>query len=204
MKKEYISSGRKNQKRQTRDKVLAATRELIEKQVEFTLEEVAETAGVSRATVYRYYSNVATLSAEAVLDMQTKNSELLYRDLKGNDLRSQLLEVQNYYNQLSLTNELAFRKYLGIVLNNPAETIQSRGGRRVETIKKVMEGVYPDMPANDIEKITSIMSLFMGIESLIVTKDVCKLTNEQSMDHLKWGLELLLSGFLSEQQKKRS
>jgi len=198
MKKEYITTGRKQQKLNTRTKVLAAARELIEKQVEFTLEDIAEKAGLSRATVYRYYSKVDVLSAEAVLDMNTKSSDTIYEELQSDSILNQLLEVQNYYNSLSADNEAAFRKYLGVVLSNPSEKMHSRAGRRVDTIKKIINAFYPNLSQEKTEKLISALSLFMGIEALIVTKDVCGLTNIKSTAALQWGLEMMVKGFLED------
>ena len=36
----------------------------------------------------------------------------------------------------------------------------------------------------------------MGIEPLVVTKDVCNLNNEESIELMKWGMKLLLKGFM--------
>jgi len=50
MKEKHITSGRKKQKQNTRDKILEASRQLLEKKVTLTMENVAEKAGISRAT----------------------------------------------------------------------------------------------------------------------------------------------------------
>lgn len=44
----------------------------------------------------------------------------------------------------------------------------------------------------------------MGIEPIIVTKDVCGLNNAESKELLKWGMELLLKGFSFEKKNKSS
>lgn len=71
-----------------------------------------------RATIYRYYSNMDLLSAEAVLDMQASTPEVVFESLTGTDLTDKMIEIQDYYNRLVLNNETAFRKYLAIVIND--------------------------------------------------------------------------------------
>lgn len=198
MKKDYITSGRSKQKLHTRDKILNAANKLINEKGEFTLEEVAVAAELSRATVYRYYSNIDILSAEAVLDMNTKSGETILKELKSNDLLSQCLEIQDYYNNLALLNETAFRKFLSIILTNANEVEYSRGGRRVETLKSSLQNLNINYPPKQITNLINAASVFMGIEALIVTKDVCGLDNESSISTLRWGLEMMIKGFIKE------
>ena len=63
MNKSKFSSGRVNQKLKTREKILRAALDLLKTKVEFSLEDVAENMGSSRATVYRYFSNIDLLCA---------------------------------------------------------------------------------------------------------------------------------------------
>ncbi|CAN0601537.1 unnamed protein product, partial [Ectocarpus sp. 12 AP-2014] len=65
MNDDYINTGRKNQKQETRDKIIESAQYFLNKGIEFNLEDVAGRTGVSRATIYRYYSNVQILAEEA-------------------------------------------------------------------------------------------------------------------------------------------
>ncbi|MEX0361849.1 MAG: TetR/AcrR family transcriptional regulator, partial [Allomuricauda sp.] len=62
MNKDYIQTGRTNQKLETRDKILKSAQYFLKKGKAFNLENVAQKSGVSRATIYRYYSNVEILT----------------------------------------------------------------------------------------------------------------------------------------------
>ena len=191
MKNEYLKEGRVNQKLETREKILSSTQELMNYGEKFTLEEVAEKAGVSRATIYRYYSNIDILSAEAGIDINTKNPKTIYENLQGLEMKDKLMGVQEYYNNLALDNENAFRNYLSIVLTSDSQH-DKRGARRTKTLKMVLDEA--NLTKKETEDLQNLFTVLMGIEPIIVTKDVCGLNNEQSKKLLKWGMELLLKG----------
>lgn len=198
MKNEYLKKGRVKQKQETREKILSSTQVLMNYGEKFTLEDVAEKAGVSRATIYRYYSNIDILSAEAGLDINTKSPKTIYDNLQGLAIKDKILGVQEYYNNLALDNENAFRNYLSIVLTSDSQHYK-RGARRTKTLKMVLDET--NLTKKEIKNLQNLFTVLMGIESLIVTKDVCGLNNEQSKKILKWGMELLLKGISIESRK---
>ncbi len=193
MSKEYVQSGRSNQKQETRKKILKSAQYFIEKGEEFNLEDVANRSGISRATIYRYFPNVDVLSAEAGLDVSTLDPTELYARLKGKDLKEDILEVQNYYNTLATSHEGLFRKYISAILDQSTKTPE-RGARRKKTLKLLFE--EQKMTPKEKEDLSNLLTVLMGIEPLIVAKDVCGLDNQESLRLLSWGLELLFDGFM--------
>lgn len=187
----YLEQGRTNQKLETREKILSAAQAYMHEGKKHTLEDVAKRAGVSRATIYRYYSNIDVLSLEAGLDIKTKSSQAIYESLQGLDLKEQLLAVQDYYNDLALDNENAFRNYLGVV-STPDMKPGKRGARRKKTLELILKD--SGLPKETADKLQDLLTVLMGLEPIIVTKDVCGLDNTQSKDLLRWGLELILKG----------
>lgn len=198
MKNEYLKKGRVKQKQETREKILSSTQDLMNNGEKFTLEDVAEKAEVSRATIYRYYSNVDILSAEAGIDINTKSPKTIYENLQGLEIKDKLLGVQEYYNNLALDNENAFRNYLSIVLTSDSH-YNKRGARRSKTLKMVLEET--NLTKSEIKNLQNLLTVLMGIEPLIVTKDVCGLENDKSKKLLKWGMKLLLKGISIDQSE---
>jgi AcrR family transcriptional regulator len=90
MNKKNLTRGRAEQKQKTRDEILETAQEFLKSGAEFTLDEVAEEAKMSRATVYRYFSNVDLLCAEAVLNIQTKSAEELIEEVSELTLHESL------------------------------------------------------------------------------------------------------------------
>ncbi len=196
MKETYLEKGRSGQKRRTRDKLLDAAHSLLREGGEFSLEAVAERAGVSRATVYRYYSNKDVLSAEAVLDMRTRHPDAILETLEQEDLRTTLAGILNYYNKLTADNEAAFRTYLSVILSADNE-VNQRGARRVQTLERALQDKGRLIPEEHRERFVHIATLLMGIEAYIVMKDVCGLNTQAADDTLAWGLQCLLNGVLT-------
>lgn len=191
MKNNYVTEGRVNQKLETRNKILASARYFIEQGTDFTLETIAKKAGISRATVYRYYSDVEILSSEAVLDIQTKTPKAILEHTKENDLATQIKGIQDYYNTLALDNEEAFRTYVSIAMTNNDSKIK-RGARRKKTLQLALERA--DIPETEKNNLINFLTVIMGIEPIVVTKDVCNLNNSESKEVLSWGLEMILKG----------
>ncbi|WP_026914136.1 TetR/AcrR family transcriptional regulator [Christiangramia portivictoriae] len=195
MSRQYIQRGRKTQKLKTRDKILRSTQKLLERNKDLSLEDVAKEAEISRATIYRYYSSIDVLAAEAVLDLNTKSSEDLYEEVAGKGLEDAIFSIQDYYNQLTIDNESGFRKYMSVILNNE-HSDKMRGARRKKSLMMLLENKAEHMSAQEKENLANIATLLMGVEAFVVTKDVCGLDNEASKKLLNWGMEKLLQSIL--------
>ncbi|WP_420399205.1 TetR/AcrR family transcriptional regulator [Flagellimonas sp.] len=195
MNKEYIQTGRTNQKLETRDKILKSAHYFLKKGKSFNLENVAQKSGVSRATIYRYYSNVEILTTEASLDINTLDSEAILENYQDKSLEEKVLGIQDYFNRLSLDNEPLFRRYLSAVIV-PSTSKSVRGARRIKALHLALE--KENLPLQEKKDLANLLTLFMGIEPLIVTKDVAGLNNNESQRMLKRGMQLILKGYLSE------
>lgn len=193
-----LDTGRSKQKQKTRAKILDATQKLLKKGQVHSLEEVAQTAGISRATIYRYFSNIDTLCSEAGLVIHTKSPVTLFQEFKHLTVIDRILFIQEYFNDLSLKNEMAFRNYLSIYLKEESlETKRStRGSRRVASLKLALIPLKNQLDVETYNRIIAISTSLMGIEPLISAKDVCELNNEEAKETLKWGLEIILGAIL--------
>ena len=195
MKTISLNNGRVNQKIKTRAQILNAAKTLMSKNRNTSLEEVAQKAKVSRATIYRYFPNLDLLFTEASLDIHYQTPDALFEKVKGMTLENRIYYIQNYYNQLAQDHELIFRRYLSAVLNESVVSKKKiRGARRVEAMTLILDSVKNEMSKKDLKNLKNIASILMGIDSLIVAKDVCGLTNKEADDTLKWGVEMILKG----------
>ena len=194
---EYLKTGRTGQKEKTREKILRAAHQLQQNKGGFSLEKVAQLAGISRATIYRYYSNKDVLSAEAVLHMRTLTPDQILADLNDVPLEEAFMEVQRYYNELATNNERPFRRYLSVLLNEDNQ-VSVRGARRVRTLSQVLKDRPTAISQGTQEKLVYMATLMMGIEALIVTRDVCQLDAKSSDEVLRWGMKTLLKGVYCE------
>jgi AcrR family transcriptional regulator len=191
MNDEYLQTGRINQKLETRDKILASAQFFLNKGMDFNLDDIAREAGISRATVYRYYSNAELLACEASLAISTQSPQTICDNLQDLDTEDVLLGIQEYFNHLSIDHENAFRKYLSFAISADNTAIR-RGARRIKTLKLALKD--STLKARDKNDLANLLTVLMGIEPIIVAKDVCGLNNKQSLELLKWGMEMILKG----------
>jgi AcrR family transcriptional regulator len=201
MKKNDITKGRAKQKLQTRSEILRAAKELMQKEEKITLEDVAKKANISRATMYRYFPNIDLLFTEASLDIHHKSPDQISEDVKNMDFAERIFFIQKHYNQSALKNEIGFRRYLSSVLSESVVSKkQLRGARRMKSLNKALDPYKERYSKDTFKKIINIASVLMGIDSILVCKDVCELNNKEAENTLKWAIEMILKGVEVENQ----
>jgi DNA-binding transcriptional regulator YbjK len=199
MNKSKITKGRAKQKLQTRSEILIAAKGLMQKKERITLEDVAKKANISRATMYRYFSNIDLLFTEASLDIHHKSPDQISEDVKNMDFADRIFYIQKHFNQTAMKNEIGFRRYLSAVLSESVVSKkQLRGARRMKSLNKVLEPYKEKFSKDTIKKLISVSSVLMGIDSIIVCKDICKLNNNETENTLKWAIEMILKGIEQE------
>jgi len=203
MKPERLTTGRIKQKQATRQKILTAAQQLLQTQASFSLEDVARELQISRATIYRYYSNVDLLYTEAVLSVQVKQPADFVAAVQHMPLSEALVYVQRYFNQLAQQHEPVYRKYLSVALAESireGHTTQLRGARRPAALEAVLQLYAAELSAEQGERLRLITTVLSGIEPMIANKDVNGLTSEASQDLLQWALQMIIKGMEAEKQ----
>ncbi len=192
MNDEYLSEGRTRQKMATRKHILVQTQHLLRSGNEISMEDVIRETGLSRATVYRYFTSIDVLVKEAGLDINTAVPEELYEKVSTYEPHIQILKIPEYFNNLAFDHEEAFRKYLGAVLSQDQSSAK-RGARRVKTLHLVMENLKAKVDDDLAEKVVNTATVLMGIEALVATRDVCGLSKKKSKETLQWALDVILA-----------
>lgn len=204
MKEKTLTAGRVQQKRATRTKILETAQQLLQTQASFSLEDVAQALGISRATIYRYYSNVDLLCAEAALSFQVKQPADFVAAVRQMSLPEALAYVQAYYNELAQRHETAYRKYLSVALLESVKQgsgASLRGARRPAALEAVMRPHATQIGPANYDRLRQIITVLSGIEPMIANKDVNGLSNEASDELLRWALEMILKGIEAEKEK---
>jgi AcrR family transcriptional regulator len=195
MRDQFLKEGRINQKLQTRSEILKSAQVLLNKERQITLEKVAEHAGISRATIYRYFSNIELLTTEALLHTHFLRPEELQKKVEGLSLEQTVHALQQHYNTISQEHELVFRRYLSVTLKESIISKKKlRGARRVEALKLALRPFEGILSKEDHMRLIHISTLLMGIDALLVCKDVCELNEEDANKLLEWALDLILAG----------
>ena len=211
----WQQEGRVNQKRRTRAAILAAAVELLEQGRSPTVAEVADAALVSRATAYRYFPTQEYLLFEAALETTRSDID---RELEENTLPedpdARLEILIDALQKRIIGKEAAFRTMLSLSLEQfPGEEevvegeryrgksplpLRLRGGGRVRWIKKALAPVEGRLEEPDFRRLVAALSLCMGIEALVVLRDVCALEPSEAEEVLRWAARTLLRSSLAE------
>jgi AcrR family transcriptional regulator len=201
---ELPHEGRVNQKRRTRDAILATAVDFLEQGRRPTVSEVADAALVSRATAYRYFPSQDFLLMEATLESTRSDID---RQLEESGLPEHIEErldiLVDLLQERIAAKESAFRALLKLSLEQsategPSPRAGFRGAGRVRWIELVLDPVRGRLSPPDFQRLVAALSLCMGIEPFVVLHDVCGLEVEECGEVLRWTGRMLLRSSLKE------
>lgn len=194
---------RANQKQRTRAAIVDAAISLLRGGVRPTVAEAAAVAKVSRATAYRYFPTQESLMVEAAAIGPVDTIERLLEELPGSDAHSRVLVLQAAFNDLVTTEENAMRLALRAYLDNwfaareqGESTPDIREGRRIRWIATALGAARVDLTPKDRRRLEAALALTMGIEPLVVLKDVCRMQADEARSVLRWAAATLLDAAL--------
>ena len=178
--------------------MLRAARQIVEKGGHPSVADVADLAGISRATAYRYFSTPDEIIREAVLDgvadVISIEPAAAGAGLKDAEVRLDKL-VSDIFHMI-LNNESVFRALLGNAVTG--QTQVRRGGRRIPWLKEALSPLQGRVPSKQLDKLIHALSLVTGVESLVVMRDICELEPKEAERILRWTAKAILKTALAE------
>lgn len=197
---------RANQKQRTRQALVDAAAEMIRTGTQPSLAEVAEAAKVSRATAYRYFPTQESLLIEvAQVNPAVEPVERWLVALEGGSDEERLRGLLSTFNRKAMAEELtmrtALRAYLDAWLDSrrrgeaPAAV---REGRRMRWLDQALAPVRQRLTPARWRRLRAALSLTLGVEALVVMKDVCHASDQEALATLEWAAVALLRAALQE------
>ncbi len=174
------------QKLRTRQALLEAARELVAQGKAPTVAATADAATVSRATAYRYFPTQEALLVEVPLDEAAPTVQSLFPDESApQDAENRAALVQNALYDLARDHEAEFRLFLRSSLLRALEDPDGsgdpfRGARRSVLLDTALEPLAHELPAEEISRLKTALSMLVGVESMIVLHDVLCLDHDQA------------------------
>jgi AcrR family transcriptional regulator len=193
----FESSGRTRQKQRTRDGLIAAARTLVEEGAAPTVEQVAERAGISRTTAYRYFPNQRSLLVAA--HPETAATTLLTDGLSS-DPQERLDAVATRFIQLIIDTEAAQRTMLRFSLDpEPRQRgrLPLRQGRAIGWITEALQPLNGRLTDEEIHRLALAVRSAIGVEALVWLTDIGGLSREEAADTMRWSAQSLLSAALT-------
>lgn len=190
---------RANQKNRTRQAIIEAAVALVEEGVLPSVVEAAERAKVSRATAYRYFPTQQDLHQALVAlnpTMKEVNAALAATD--SDDPAVRLAALLDAYNPRTLAAEPWARATLRTVLDAWLKANEGDGGSsyyrvplRLQWVEDVLAPVT-DLDEDSRRRLVAALTLVIGLEPIMVLKDVVGLDDEETLDVLSWAAGALL------------
>ncbi len=193
----YELDGRVEQKRRTRDALIAATRELIATGGTATVEAAADAASISRSTAYRYFPNQRALLIAA--HPETAATSLLPHDAPD-DAAARLALVIDAFIRSTVANEAQQRTMLRLSLEpDPVDRSQLplRQGRGIKWIEEALAPLREQMSEAEVHRLTLAIRSATGIEALAWLTDVGKLSRNDATELMRWSAGALLQSALA-------
>jgi AcrR family transcriptional regulator len=196
---------RANQKARTRAAIVEAALQLQRAGTVPTVAQAAAQARVSRATAYRYFPTQEALALELVVTPGVAQVEALLAKLPTDDVEQRLLQLLDTFGPIVIAEETQLRRALGVYLDTwlrshrhpGAEVPAVREGRRMRWLDRVL-GPLPGLSATQRQRLQAALALTLGIDSVVIMKDVCGLDDDQALDVLRWTATTLLRAALKE------
>ncbi|MGZ4681652.1 MAG: TetR/AcrR family transcriptional regulator [Acidimicrobiales bacterium] len=194
----YELNGRVEQKRRTRDALVAAAHDLVAAGETPTVEAAAQAASISRATAYRYFPTQRDLLAAA--HPETGTASMLPED-PPDDAASRLDLVVDTFVRMIVETEAQQRTMLRLSLE--ADTAERarlplRQGRAIKWIEEALEPLQSEVPPDDLHRLALAIRSATGIEALVWLTDIGGLSHDEATELMRWSAGALLRSALAE------
>jgi AcrR family transcriptional regulator len=192
----YEQVGRTDQKRRTRDQLIAAARSLIaEHGAAPTVEEAALAASISRTTAYRYFPNQRALLVAAHPEVAAVS---LVPAGVGSSVEERLDVAVKAFTDLILDTEVQQRTMLLLSLQGGSSAdLPLRQGRAIGWFTDALAPLHEQLGDEALHLLAVAIRSAVGIESMVWLVDVAGLSRDQAARLVQWSARAMLREVLS-------
>lgn len=168
--------------------------------------EVAETAGISRATAYRCFASQAAL-VKAVVDQalgpilswssDSADAEARVVDL----LESSLPRIVEFESTFKAALKLTLEQWASRQSGKEPEEPQFRRGHRIDLLQQAISPLKGELTRTQFTRLAKSLSLVYGLEVLIVLKDLWGLKPTEIRSVTTWAGRALVRAAIAEGQR---
>lgn len=199
---------RSAQKRRTRRAILAAALEMMRRGETPSVSAVAEAAEVSRRTVYLHFPTQEQLLTETALEAVRTWVEQALDLAESDDVETRLDTLVSAGLESSIVAEVPLRTLVRITVERRLDEIKGgppldaplRGGRRIEWIESALAPVRERLGKERFERLVSALAMVIGLEALLVLRDIRGLDRAEMEEVSRWATRALLRASLQESE----
>lgn len=198
-----MDQGRVAQKLKTRRRILAAASTLVAAGRTPTVEQAADTAGVSRRTAYRYFPAQTKLLTEAALEGLRAPMEAMLANAPSGveleDLEGRVGTLIDRMQSMAIRHEGLLRTMIHETVLERGPTGQlRRGTRRIDWIEAATQPLRERVSPPAYRRLVSALALCGGIEALLVLRDIRGLPEQEAIAVSRWAAQALLKQTIRE------
>lgn len=169
-----------------------------------SVSEVAEAAGVSRATAYRYFPSQAALVGavvdEALGPILTWSSESTDPARRVAELiATGLPRIEAFEATFKAALKLSLEQWARGRAGTLGEEPEFKRGHRTELLNKALAPLQGRLPAEKLDQLAQALSLVFGVEVLTVLKDIWGLGGQETQSVAQWAASALVRAALEEE-----
>jgi AcrR family transcriptional regulator len=203
---ETLTSGRVNQKRRTRDALLAAARDILDEGRIPSIADAADGALVGRTTAYRYFTSQDQLILEASLGEVVEDIDKATRAdvTRSGDPGERVDRILQALHGRITAHEAAFRAIIRMSLEKEArlsagqhEEVRLLGGRRMAWMRHALQPAADRLSSNEVDDLVAAVAMLAGAEAFISLKDGCQVSDAQERSRIiRWAVQMIVAGAL--------
>jgi AcrR family transcriptional regulator len=194
-----------NQRYRTRKDLIAAASQLMKNGRRPSIDEVAGSARVSRATAYRYFPNIEALLAEALLDTVTPDGEAVFAGDSSADPEERIDKAEAAMHHAVFANEASIRLMLSAAIARAAEAgdegVPLRQNRRTALIEAALAPARDRFKKASYSKLRDALAVIFGSESMVVFRDVLRADEKAARAVKSWAVRALVRAALAESRR---
>lgn len=190
---------RESQKNRTRGALVTAAGEFMRAGHHPTVPEVAAASGISRATAYRYFPTQEMLLAEVALF--AAGGPLFPAQAESTPVPEAIGRLVRRVGAWAYDSELPLRTLLRLSLD-PSTGVH-RPGHRTEWIADALASARRQIDPKVYRKLSAALTLMLGIDPIVVMRDIAGVSRKQALDALEWSARTLVEAALGTRGSKR-
>lgn len=193
-------AARDNQRARTRRDLVDAALVLLGQGSTPTVAEVADAAGVSRRTAYRYFDSGEHLMVDALLEAMRSDVEHEIDAGAAQGIEARVDRLVDALHHLTVDKEPLLRQMIRFTLDrSPVEPgVPVRPSRRMEYVEQALSPLRATLTPAAYERLARAMAVVIGIEARIVLRDICGLDDDTIVETERWAAQALLAAALRE------
>ena len=188
--------------------LLEAARTLIAAGGRPTIAEVADAADVSRRTAYRYFPTQKKLMTDAVLEgLRPAMEGVIAASPPGanaSEIEARVDAMCETMMRLAFEHESLLRTMVHETVLHQGGTDARYGGRRMDWIEMAVAPLRPRLGTTAYKRLVASLGLCVGIEALLVMRDICGLTEAQTIQMSQWMSRAVIRQSLADRKSARA